>query len=110
MTVHTASPVKCTLAFHLSGWCGQAVVAASMVVARTDQDGYCYLTGVWQDGSTITLNFPMEVSIVSAHPRVREDIGKAAVCRGPVTYCAEEADNGRDLHLFQMEPFILNFN
>ena len=36
---------------------------------------------------------------MQADGRVREDIGKAAVMRGPVVYCMEEADNGKNLHL-----------
>lgn len=35
----------------------------------------------------------------AANTRVRENIGKIAFIRGPVTYCMEEADNGDDLQL-----------
>ena len=42
---------------------------------------------------------PMTVRIMEADSRVREDIGRAAVTRGPVVYCMEEADNGKDLYL-----------
>lgn len=41
--------------------------------------------------------------MVSANERVREDIGKAAFIRGPVIYCMEEADNGKDLHLYNID-------
>ena len=34
----------------------------------------------------------------AASERVREDIGKAAIMRGPVVYCLEEKDNGKNLH------------
>ena len=37
----------------------------------------------------------MEVRLMQADARVREDIGKAAVTRGPIVYCMEEADNGK---------------
>lgn len=46
----------------------------------------------------------MEVKACQANPRVRKDIGKAAFVRGPITYCAEEADNGSNLHLLQADP------
>ena len=39
----------------------------------------------------------MPVMTVRANPRVAEDIGKVAVQRGPVVYCLEEPDNGKDL-------------
>lgn len=34
----------------------------------------------------------------AASERVREDIGKVAIMRGPVVYCLEEKDNGKNLH------------
>jgi len=42
------------------------------------------------------------VRIWNADPRVRENIGQVAFTRGPVTFCAEEADNGGDLHLVRI--------
>jgi len=34
---------------------------------------------------------------MEANPHVEADFGKAAIMRGPLVYCLEEADNGRDL-------------
>lgn len=34
---------------------------------------------------------------------MRENISKVAIARGPVVYCLEEADNGRDLHLCRLD-------
>ena len=39
---------------------------------------------------------------VYANERVRSAAGKVAVALGPVVYCAEEADNGPQLHLLQL--------
>ena len=103
MTVRTDAPAECSLAFRIPGWSGRASVTAPEAVERVDRDGYCYLSGVWHDGDVVTLDFPMEVHVVAASSRVREDTGKAAVVRGPITFCAEEADNGRDLHLFRLD-------
>ena len=33
-----------------------------------------------------------------ADPKVAADAGQVVVCRGPQVFCAEEADNGADLH------------
>ncbi len=65
-------------------------------------DGYIYLTGKWRNEDRIYLTFPMDVRCVRANTRVREDIGKAAFLRGPVCFCMEEADNGKDLHLLRI--------
>lgn len=104
MTVHTDAPVHCTLAFRLPGWCKTPSVQGPEGMERTDRDGYCYLTGDWAEGDAVRLTFPMEAHYIVASPRVRENIGKAAVLRGPIVYCAEEADNGSDLHLYRLDP------
>ena len=40
----------------------------------------------------------MEGRCVGAGGKVRENMDKVAFVRGPVCYCMEEADNGRELH------------
>ncbi len=67
------------------------------------EKGYLYLTGDWQDGDEIRLDFPMEIRCLSASGKVRENIGKVAFARGPVCYCMEEADNGKELWLLRVD-------
>lgn len=73
-------------------------------LAASEKDGYLYLSGTWHDGDVIRLDFTMRPVVLQADSRVREDIGKVAVMCGPVVYCAEEADNGKDLHLYRILP------
>ena len=101
-TVQVAAPVQGTLAFRLPGW-SENVSIAVMEKERRESDGYVYLTGEWHDGDTVVMDFPMPVRMLSANPHVRENIGKVAFTRGPVTFCAEEADNGDDLHLLRVD-------
>ncbi|MCD7737046.1 MAG: glycoside hydrolase family 127 protein [Lachnospiraceae bacterium] len=68
------------------------------------KDGYLYIQKDWGEEDTIELHFPMEVKLIAANANVREDIGKVAVTRGPVVFCLEEADNGKDLHLLTLDP------
>lgn len=103
LTVHTEKDVTCTLAFRLPGWCDAPAVSAPRDLERTEQEGYCYFTGVWRDGDTVTLDFPMKMRLLMASSRVREDLDKVAVARGPITYCLEQADNGPDLHLCSID-------
>ena len=42
--------------------------------------------------------------MIAAKEAVREDIGKVAVMRGPVVYCLEETDNGKDLQKLLIDP------
>ena len=54
-------------------------------MTREIRDGYLYLTGEWRDGDTVTFDFPMPVRMLAANPLVREDAGKVAFVRGPIT-------------------------
>ena len=71
-------------------------------IEGTLQNGYLYLTGEWHDKDEIYLTFPMEIRCIRANTKVREDIGRVAFMRGPICYCMEEADNGKDLHLLRV--------
>ena len=67
-----------------------------------EKDGYLYITKSWGKEERFSLEFPMEARQYMADANVREDIGKVAVVRGPIVYCLEEVDNGKDLHLITM--------
>ena len=41
----------------------------------------------------MTLDLKMPAERLYAHPNVRMDVGRAALRRGPLIYCVEEADN-----------------
>ena len=99
--IHADSPVQATLAFRLPGWSERPTVACEGK-QQTEKDGYIYLTGKWQEGDEIILDMPMPVRIWHADPRVRENISQVAFTRGPITFCAEQADNGGDLHLLRI--------
>lgn len=71
-------------------------------VGREEKNGYLYITRAWKS-DTLQIEFPMKVQVIESDLRVRETVGKAAVQRGPVVYCLEEADNGKDLHLLKMD-------
>lgn len=99
-----------TLALRLPGWCtgytaSLAADGKSAALTESDafcKDGYLCLTRTWKQGETLELDFPMEVRIWQADQRVREDIGKVAVTRGPIVYCLESVDNGENLHLLTL--------
>jgi hypothetical protein len=55
--------------------------------------------------SAVVLDFPMDVALLSADQRVRADVGRVAVTRGPLLYCAESIDNPK-LNLCQKTPEV----
>ncbi len=57
------------------------------------ENGYAVLNRKWKAGDKIELALPMEVKRVVANVKVKDDIGKTAIQRGPLMYCAEWPDN-----------------
>ncbi len=96
---------KFTYAVRLPGWCREPSVAVNGEPMPVEKavEGYLYLSRQWRDGDEILLHFPMEPVFYQADTRVRADVGKAALMRGPVVYCVEEADNGPQLELLEAD-------
>ena len=62
-------------------------------VAADMDKGFARIRRVWKEGDVIELNLPMPVRRVLAHEEVAENVGKVALQRGPLVYCAEWPDN-----------------
>ncbi|SFW47299.1 glycoside hydrolase family 127 protein [Chitinophaga sancti] len=57
------------------------------------EKGYAVLNRMWKKGDVVTMNLPMKVKEVVADGRLVDDVGKVAIQRGPLVYCAEWKDN-----------------
>jgi len=62
-------------------------------IAYQIQNGYAVLNRTWKKNDIIQVNLPMEVRKVIANKNIKNDIGKVALQRGPIMYCAEWIDN-----------------
>ncbi len=65
-------------------------------------NGYCAISRLWQDGDQVELRFDMPPRRVYANPLVRDAAGQVALARGPIIYCIEGVDNGRDLSCLRL--------
>lgn len=125
--LHAEGDVTGTLAFRIPGWAPGLDVNIHRMSEnrsfgcfvrdgefqdnmRTDstmeyrfEKGYVYVTGTWKDADEIHMNFPIHTRVVAANTNVRENVGKVAVVRGPICYCLEEADNGKNLQLLKLD-------
>jgi len=73
-------------------------------VEYTIEKGYAVLKRKWKKGDAVEVNLPMEVKRVVAKENVKDDIGKVALQRGPLIYCAEWVDNGGKASNFILPP------
>ena len=57
------------------------------------ENGYAVLKRNWSKNDKVEVKFPMEIRKVTANKNVKDDLGKVALQRGPLMYCAESMDN-----------------
>ena len=105
LTLGLKGSVRTQVRLRIPGWCREYAVSVNgQVVEPTVEKGYAVLEGKWKDGDVIDLEMDMPVEVVEADPRVKEDVGKRAVQRGPLVYCLEEADNPSDFDGITLSP------
>ncbi len=99
--------VSGTLAFRIPGWCTEAEPVKNLSSFKGDvktEKGYMYLTGEFSEEFSLDMDFAPKPRLLRANTGVSEDFGRVAVNMGPIVYCLEEADNGRNLHLLKINP------
>jgi DUF1680 family protein len=96
ITVEPEREAVFTLHLRVPGWCKQnpsiAVQNESLGKAPVEK-GMITINRKWKTGDVIHLKLPMPVERVHADPRVKADVGRVALQRGPIVYCLEGADN-----------------
>ena len=99
-TVKAGSSVKFDLMLRIPGWASEWTVKVNgKKLSKTELvKGYLKLSREWSDGDKVELDFAMEPVAIEAHPSVRQDTGRITLMRGPLVYCIEEVDNGKDLN------------
>lgn len=89
------------IALRIPEWAADAslrVNGADIDVSAEIVDGYVRLRRNWETGDVVELQLPMDLRPNYASPKVRQDVGRVALARGPLIYCVEETDNGSDLN------------
>ncbi len=89
---------KFGLRLRIPGWCeGASVKVNGSAVDAEQEKGYFVLDRAWKSGDQVELNLPMPIRQIAAHPKAKDNVGLAAVQRGPLIYCAESPDNGEPI-------------
>jgi DUF1680 family protein len=88
------APASFDLKLRIPGWAkGATATVNGEPIALPATNGYATIHRVWRKGDVVTLDLKMAAERLYAHPNVRMDVGRAALRRGPLIYCVEEADN-----------------
>jgi hypothetical protein len=105
-TVASNTPVTFSLALRIPDWCKKwsIKINGQEIQEYEKNKGYAMITRVWGQEDKVELTLDMPVMMMRANPEVRADAGKVAIQRGPVVYCAEEADNGPNIANIELLP------
>lgn len=101
ITVSPQSEMEFTVGLRIPGWARGSVVKVNGEILNNEtsiKNGYLYIQRVWKEHDTIEFSFEMTVERIQANPLVRANVGKVALQRGPIVYCLEQVDNGKNLH------------
>ncbi len=79
------------LAVRLPAWCESATLNGKNIIGEAEK-GYVYIE-IHSDNFKAELCLSMDCRLVSANPQVESNLGRAAVCKGPIVYCAERTEN-----------------
>jgi len=91
--------IEFELALRIPGWCRKAALQVNgrnIDLREHMKAGYAKIKRNWKN-DRIKLILKMPVEKMYANPKIREDIDRVSLQRGPIVYALEEVDNGRNL-------------
>jgi hypothetical protein len=96
ITIEPEAPTTFALRLRIPGWAKGERMSLNRAPVDTAgrRHGYVEISREWQGGDVVEIDLPMPAERIYAHPDVRADVGRVAIRRGPLVYCAEQADNG----------------
>lgn len=94
LTVHPEQKADFTVKLRLPDWCKKYTLTVNGKEYQAHEEmQYLLINRTWQPGDEIIFDMAMPVEVVAADPRVKANVGKRALQRGPLVYCMEETDN-----------------
>ena len=93
VTVSATPRRRWTLSLRVPDWCRAATLAINGVSrAVAPDEEYVRVARAWEPGDLVELGLEMPARITVPDPRIDSVRGCAAIERGPLVYCLEEAD------------------
>lgn len=93
LTVSATRALKKEIRLRIPGWCQTYDLKINGKRLNASMEKGYAIVKDWQPDDVITLDMDMPVEVVASDPRVKENVGKRALQRGPLVYCMEEVDN-----------------
>lgn len=85
---------KGNLNLRIPEWCDAPEISIDGNAIEIEKvGGYALLEQPWKLGRELVLNLPMDPIMIQGNPKVKDQIDRIALQRGPFIYCLEQADN-----------------
>jgi DUF1680 family protein len=94
-TLHVRIPNRATSELYSATPQSNGVIALAVngqAVTPAMDHGYAVIAREWKPGDRVDLEVPMPVQVIQASEKVKNDIGRVALRRGPIVYDIENAD------------------
>ncbi|MGN6176653.1 MAG: glycoside hydrolase family 127 protein [Streptosporangiaceae bacterium] len=108
LRVRRAPEHGCGLAVRVPRWSGgvSAALNGEPLAARADEHGYLLVRRRWRPGDVLAVTFDIRPQLTYPSRRIDALRGTAAVERGPLVYCFEQADQpaGVSVEDLQLRP------
>ena len=94
------------LLLRIPGWCRGPVGASvsGRPIGAVSGPGWLRITRLWKPGDEVVLRLPLAPARVQGRADVKAERGLVALRYGPLVYCLEAADNGRDPRKAELPP------
>ncbi len=86
-----------TLALRIPLWCKRYFFTGCF----SENNGYAYFD--IKNDCEIKAFFSVDIRMIKCSNKVRANLDKVAISRGPVIFCLEEADNGKNLQMLKIK-------
>jgi uncharacterized protein len=95
IAVDPETPKSFALKLRVPGWARGATIAVNgePLSDFPEERGYIEIRREWKSGDVVDLDLPMPAERIYASPKVKMDVGRVALKRGPLVYCLEHMDN-----------------
>lgn len=111
INVNPQRAARFKLNIRIPEWCDKAAITINgenIDFAGCVENGFAVINRQWQPGDVVCLRLNMRVRRIEARPEVGADCGRIALERGPVVYCFEEEDNGRNLSDISLDGGVIS--
>jgi hypothetical protein len=110
LTVEQGPEQPWTLSLRIPEWCGRYTLrhgSGDPVTGAVAEEGWLRVERTWAPGDEVVLELDLTPRLVVADPRVDAVRGCAAIERGPLVYCLEQADHpGGGLDDVSIDPAV----